>query len=178
MSGERREDLKMERDQEDLDLASFTVQTKSWPFLFQSHKDWEKISKPIQTLRTWYSRLLWSQRTNRSEKNLKYVSITSKCEHDDGRSVERTPSASHQQFSWGHSKDLIEGHDVIQKNKTLTFKFIKLETTASCSVQAKSWPFLGQSHKNWEKITKPIQTWGPGTVDYCDLEEQTGPKKI
>ena len=105
----------MERDQEDLDLASFTVQAKSWPFLFQSHKDWGKISKPIQTLRTWYSRLLWSQRTNRSEKNLKYVSITSKCEHDDGRSVERTPRASHQQFSWGHSKDLIEGHDVIQK---------------------------------------------------------------
>ena len=36
--------------------------------------------------------------------------------------MEKTPRASHQQFRWGHSKDLIEGHDVIQKNKTLTFK--------------------------------------------------------
>ena len=39
-------------------------------------------------------------------------------------------------------KTLFQGHDVIQKNKTLTFKSIKLETTASCSIQAKSWPLF------------------------------------
>ena len=106
-------------------------------FLVKATKIEEKISKPIQTWGPGTVDYCDLEEQTGPKKNLKHVSITSKCEHDDGRSVEKTPRTSHQQFRWGHSKDLIEGHDVIQKNKTLTFKSLSSKlylhgSTGSC----------------------------------------------